>query len=384
WQPNNRHTVRFGGYITYHDFLSARLQAGSDDGRVRFEAGREYDGWEFGAYIADEWAFDKLKLNYGFRLSGWRNNPATYVNPEPRVAANYELNKRLSFKASYARMNQYVHLLASSGLSLPTDIWYPSTEGVKPEISDQIAIGTSYLLGDQVLVTWEAWYKWLQNSIDFKDGAELFGNNELEQELSIGRGYAYSPLELEIEKKEGRLTGWIGYTLSWVRRGDFPEIENGAWFAPRFDTRHNLSVVALWDAHRWKKRGKDKSLQVTATWVYTSGYPAWLPEGRAYFSDFPGSPAIPSVPVYGRRNSFRYPAYMRADLGIVYKWKKRNGFEQDLTLSVYNATDRRNPYFITIAVETQDTPVGEVPLAITARQISLFPILPSLTWNFKF
>lgn len=384
WQPNNRHTVRFGGNFTYHDFITARLQAGSDDGRVRFEAGREYDGWEFGAYIADEWAFDKLKLNYGFRLSGWRNNPATYVNPEPRVAANYEINKRLTFKASYARMNQYVHLLASSGLSLPTDIWYPSTEGVKPEVSDQIAIGTSYLLGDDVLVTWEAWYKWLQNSIDFKDGAELFGNNELEQELSIGRGYAYSPLELEIEKKEGRLTGWIGYTLSWVRRGDFPEIENGAWFAPRFDTRHNLSVVALWDAHRWKKRGKDKSLQVTATWVYTSGYPAWLPEGRAYFSDFPGSPPIPSVPVYGRRNSFRYPAYMRADLGIVYKWKKRNGFEQDLTLSVYNATDRRNPYFITIAVETQDTPVGEVPLEITARQISLFPILPSLTWNFKF
>lgn len=384
WQPDNRHTVRFGANVTYHDFITARLQAGSDDGQVRFEAGREYDGWEYGAYIADEWAFNKLKLNYGLRLSMWQNDPAFYANLEPRVAANYELNKRLSLKASYARMNQYVHLLASSGLSLPTDIWYPSTEGVKPEISDQIAIGTSYLLGDKILITWEAWYKWLQNTIDFKDGAELFGNNELENELSIGRGYAYSPLELEIEKKEGRLTGWIGYTLSWVRRGDFPEIENGAWFAPRFDTRHNISVVALWDVHRWKKRGKDKSLQLTATWVYTSGYPAWLPEGRAYLSDFPGAQPIPSVPIYGRRNSFQFPHYTRTDLGVVYRWKKKRGFENDLTLSVYNATDRRNPYFITIGVETATTPVGEIPVEIKARQISLFPILPSLTWNFKF
>jgi hypothetical protein len=383
-QPNNTHTVRFGANVTYHDFVTARLQAGSDDGRVRFEAGREYFGWEYGTYVADEWAMDRLKLNYGMRLSMWSNGPAFYANLEPRLAANFEASKRLSLKASYARMNQYVHLLASSGLSLPTDIWYPSTEGVKPQISDQIAAGASYLFGDQILVTWEAWYKRMQNSIDFKDGAELFGNNDLENELSIGRAYAYSPLELEIEKKEGRLTGWIGYTLAWVRRGDFPEIDNGAWFAPRHDTRHNLSVVALWDVTKWRKRGKDKSLQLTATFVYTSGYPAWLPSGRASFTDFPGAQPQFVVPIYGPRNTFRYPAYTRTDLGIVYKWKRRRGMENDLTLSVFNATDRRNPYFITIAVETQTTPVGEVPFEIKARQVSLFPILPSLTWNFKF
>lgn len=384
WQPNNNHTVRFGGNITYHDFITARLKAGSDDGRVRFESGRDYDGWEYGAYIADEWAIDRLKINYGVRLSMWQNEPAFYANIEPRVATNYEVNDRLSLKASYARMNQYVHLLASSGLSLPTDIWYPTTEGVKPEISDQIAIGTSYLIGDQILITWEAWYKWLQNSVDFKDGAELFGNDELEKELAIGRGYAYSPLELEIEKKEGRLTGWIGYTLAWVRKGDFAEIDNRAWFPPRHDTRHNLSVVALWDAHKWRKKGKDKSLQLTATFVYTSGYPAWLPSGRFSFQDIPGAPFLTTVPFYGPRNTFRYPAYTRTDLGIVYKWKKRNRFENDLTLSVYNASNRRNPYFITIAVETEKTAFGEVPVEIKAQQVSLFPILPSLTWNFKF
>ena len=217
YQPTNSHTVRFGGNATWHGFDVARLKAGSDDGQISFESGQGFSGMEYGLYVADEWAVDpKLKLNYGARVSAWQNNPAFYWGFEPRFAANYSISKRWSFKGSYTRMYQYVHLLASSGLSLPTDIWYPSTEGVKPEISDQIAIGSSYLLNRQILITWEAWYKWLQNQVDFKDGAELYGNDsELENQLSIGRGYAFSPVELEIEKKEGRLTGWIGYTLAW-------------------------------------------------------------------------------------------------------------------------------------------------------------------------
>lgn len=376
YQPNNKHTIRFGANATYHDFITARLKAGSDDGQVSFEAGREYDGMEYGAYVSDEWAATpKLKVNYGLRFSAWQNDPAFYANIEPRIAANYSVTDRLSFKGSYARMNQYVHLLASSGLSLPTDIWYPSTEGVKPEISDQVAIGTSFLVGKQVLITWEAWYKWLQNQVDFIDGAELFGNDELEGELAIGRGFAYSPLELEIEKKEGKLTGWIGYTLAWVKRGDFQSINNGNYFPPRFDTRHNFSVVATYEL--------TKKWQFTATWVYSSGYVSWLPLGRYSVQDVPGAPFQTVVPVYGERNTYRYPAYIRGDLGIIYKWKKKRS-EHDLTLSVYNVTDRRNPYFIYLDAEFDQTPLGDVPVGIQAKQVSLFPILPSLTWNFKF
>lgn len=381
YQPNNQHTIRFGSNITYHEFDVARLKFGSDDGRVNFESGQGYDGMEYGLYFADEWAVtERLKLNYGARMSAWQNDPAFYANFEPRVAANFSVREGWSLKGSYSRMNQYVHLLASSGLSLPTDIWYPSTKQVKPEISDQVAIGTSFMIGNQVLVTWEAWYKWLQNQVDFIDGAELFGNDELEGELTIGRGYSYSPLELEIEKKEGRLTGWIGYTLAWVKRGDFPDINNGTYFAPRFDTRHNLSIVALYNLSRkW---------QLTATWVYTSGYVSWLPQGRYTFQDIPGAPFQPVVPVYGPRNTFRYPPYMRLDLGIVYKWKTRRS-EQDITISIYNATDRRNPYFIYLdpVLETigeDGGPQVDIPTSIKAKQVSLFPILPSLTWNFKF
>lgn len=376
YQPSNNHTVRFGANATYHDFVVGRLKAGSDDGEVKFEAGQTFDGMEYGLYANDEWAVtDRFKLSYGARISAWQNNPSFYARFEPRAAANFAINNKWSVKGSYTRMNQYVHLLASSGLSLPTDIWYPSTEGIKPEISDQVAIGTSYLLGDNLLITWEAWYKWLQNQLDFKDGAEVFGNSNLEDELTIGRGYAFSPLELEIEKKEGKITGWIGYTLAWTKRSDFPDINRGEEFLPRFDTRHNLSIVALWNlSKRW---------QITATWVYTSGYVAWLPSGRFSFQDIPGGQTQALVPIYGDRNTYRYPAYMRADLGVVWKWKGRYT-ENDLTLSVYNATDRRNPYFIYINAETVETPLGDRPTRIYAEQVSLFPILPSITWNFKF
>lgn len=376
YQPNNNHVIRFGANATYHEFIVGRLKAGSNDGRINFEAGQDFNGMEYGLYASDEWAVNsKLKVNYGLRLSAWQNNPAFYWNIEPRVAFNYGVSDRLSFKGSYSRMNQYVHLLASSGLSLPTDIWYPSTNGIKPEGSDQVALGLSYLITNDVLITWEAWYKWLQNSIDFKDGAELFANDNIEQELSIGRGHAYSPIELEIEKKEGKLTGWIGYTLAWVRRGDFPDINSGRNFPTRFDTRHNLNVVALWTINkRW---------QLTGTFVYTSGYISWLPSGRFTFQDVQGGQIQFVVPWYGDRNNFRVPAYIRSDFGVVYKMGGRK-FQHDLTLSVYNVLDRRNPFFIYLDVETQEFNQVDIPNKIVAKQVSLFPILPSITWNFKF
>lgn len=376
YQPSNRHTVRFGANATYHDFIVGRFKAGSDDGSINFESGQTYNGMEYGLYANDEWAATaRLKLSYGARISAWQNQPAFYANFEPRAAANYAFNEKWSLKASYSRMSQYVHLLASSGLSLPTDIWYPSTKGIKPEISDQIALGTTRLVGDNILVTWEAWYKWLQRQIDFKDGAEIYGNKNLENELTVGRGYAFSPMELEIEKKEGRLTGWIGYTLSWSKRGGFPDINNGSFFSTRFDTRHNLSVVGIYSlSKRW---------QLTATWVYTSGYVTWLPSGRFSVQDVGGAPLQAIVPYYGPRNTFRMPAYTRSDLGVVWKWRTKR-LENDLTLSVYNATDRRNPYFIYIDADTQESPLGEIPTRIKAKQVSLFPVLPSITWNFKF
>ena len=378
--PNARHTFRWGATATHHQFGVARLKAGSTDGAVSFSAGQDFTSMEYGLYAGDEWkALPRLTLNYGLRLSGWTNSPATFVRTEPRLSGVYQLSADWSAKASYARMFQYAHLLASSGLSLPTDLWYPSTSGIRPQSSDQVAAGLSYLHNKKYLFTLEAWYKKLGNQVDLIDGAEIFSTPNLETQLAIGQGYAFSPLELEIEKKSGKLTGWIGYTLAWVRRGDFPDIDSGNYFPPRFDTRHNASIVGIYELNRrW---------QLTGTFVYTSGYASWLPQGRFSLFDIPGAPPQTVVPIYGPRNTFRYPAYMRLDLGAVYRFTAFNT-QNDLTLSIYNATGRRNPYFIFLEPTFQQVQTGnqviKTPVGIAARQVSLFPALPSITWNFKF
>ena len=376
---NNRHTLRMGVQATSHQFDVGRLKAGSDDGTVSFSAGQRFDGTEFGLYISDEAVLsDKLKLTSGLRLSAFTNEGESYLGLEPRAAARLLLSDRTALKLSYARMKQYVHLVSNSGLALPTDIWYPSTENVKPQVADQIAIGYSYLLGRQFLLTNEYYYKFLNHQIEFKDHANLFANDNLEEEFRFGDGYAYG-MELGLEKKEGRFTGWLGYTLAFIRKGGFDGIQNGGYFPPTYDRRHDLSVVAMFQLSR--------KFTVTSTFVYGSGDIGWLPLGRYIFQDVEGSEFQPVVPVYGDRNTFRLPPYHRMDLGVVINFFPKWG-HQDLTISVYNLYDRRNPYFLFLDAETETIRQGnidiEIPTRIAAKQVSLFPVLPSVTWNFKF
>ena len=380
---SDKQTIKFGASATYHQFEVGRLQAGSDDGTVSFSAGQDFDGTEFGVYVSDEWtANSRFTLNTGLRLSGFNNDGATYLGIEPRMAAKYTINDKWTSKLSYARMYQYVHLVSNSGVALPTDVWYPSTANVKPQVSDQIALGFSYLLGEQFLINNEYYYKWLDNQIDFIDGAELFANDNLEEEFAFGDGYAYG-LELSIEKQQGRLSGWIGYTLALIRRGNFrgvkDDIMEGRYFPPRYDRRHDISVVA---AYEFNKR-----LTASATWVFGSGDLSWLPSGRFTLQDVQGAEFKAVVPIYGDRNTFRLPDYQRLDLGLVIKFFPKWG-ESDLTISVYNAYDYRNAYFVFLEPEFRDVEVGgeivEIPERIVAKQQSLFPIIPSATWNFKF
>ena len=376
---NNQNTIRAGLGLTYHQFNVGRLKAGSEDGAVSFSAGQEFDGIEFGAYISDEYeAGDRLKINGGIRFSGFSNHGTQYYGLEPRFSSKYSIFDWLSLKASYARMNQYVHLVSNSGISLPTDIWYPSTELVKPQISDQLAAGFSMTIGDQFLFTNEYYYKWMENQVDFIDHAQLFANDQLEQEFTFGKGRAYG-MELAIEKNEGTITGWIGYTFARIERGEFADIDGGKYFPPRYDRRHDLSAVLMYNIN--------KRFTLSASFVYGSGDVAWLPSGKFTVLDVPGGTTQTVVPVYGERNTFRYPAYHRMDLGFVVNFFPKWG-KNDLTLSIYNVYDRRNPYFIYLEPEFTTIESGgitfEVPSRISAQQTSLFPILPSLTWNFSF
>ncbi|RNI28355.1 TonB-dependent receptor [Rufibacter immobilis] len=368
---SDKHHLRFGGAITDHTFTVGRLESTSQDGSVNENAGNTYTGQEYGAYVSDDWTFSpSFTLSYGLRLSGFVNGGKNFLGLEPRAAASYRLSETLTLKGNYTRMYQYVHLISNSGASLPTDIWYPSSPGVRPQRSDQYTLGLTKLYKDKYLFSTEAYYKKMNHQLDLRDGAQIFGNNELEQEFVFGSGESYGQ-EFYVEKKDGKTTGWIGYTLSWSNR-TFPDINNGKTFPTRFDRRHDLSIVAIQEV--------SKRVSATATFVYGTGNAFSLPVQRFIFQDVPGEDYT-VIPVYPERNSFRLAAYHRLDLGLVLKLRPKRG-SSDLTFSVYNAYNRRNPYFVyfeTLQEEDSDLITGFV-----AKQVSLFPVIPSVTYNFKF
>ncbi|MDX1907340.1 MAG: TonB-dependent receptor [Bacteroidia bacterium] len=387
WTPDNRHKIHFGASGIYHRFIVGRLNAGSDSADFNLSAGDTYYGTELGAYIEDEFTLnDKVSLNAGFRFSAFQSDSTWYLNPEPRLSARISLSDQVSLKASYARMAQYLHLVTNSGASLPTDIWYPSTDQVKPQVSDQVALGFSWSPNSKLLISNELYYKWLYNQIDFRDGANLFVNNDLESEFIFGRGWTYGN-EFYIEKTQGKLTGWIGYTLSWAyrefdgkwRTGEYIEedaINQGEVFFPRNDKRHDVIIVAIYDL--------SPRISVSATWEYRSGNAITLATGRFFqlgpdFLTDPGAGLL-LVPEYESRNSFRMPAYHRMDVGVTCKIPVKWG-ESDINLSAYNAYNRRNPYFIYIAPINN---ANGIPISNEARQVALFPIIPSISYNFKF
>jgi hypothetical protein len=381
----NGHVLKAGLEATQHNFSIGRLRAGNDDGSLSFTAGNLLRGFQWATYVSDEWeATSLLRISGGLRLSGFVNNATHFANLEPRLAAKYSLNPIVSLKGSYARMAQYVHLIANTGISLPTDIWYPTTENVRPQLSDQVALGMAALLGKNVFLEIEGYYKNLQNQLEFKDNANLFVNENLENEFAFGKGYA-TGMEITLEKKNGKVQGWIGYTLAWINRGRFEALDGskimeGRYFRPRYDRRHDLSVVGIYELnHR---------ITITGSFVYGSGDLTWLPSGRAYYQGIIGENSRPVTAIYGDRNNIRMPSYHRMDLGMVLKFFPSWG-ESDLTFSIYNAYDRRNPYFLFLqpelqALEVNGEIIAELPVGVSARQVSLFPILPSVTWNFKF
>lgn len=383
---NEKHLLRFGANITHHTFGISRIQGGSDDGEITFNSGDELTGYEAGIYASDEWDINKRwKIEWGLRGSAFFRENTSYVGLEPRFAARYSISDRMTLKGSYARMNQYLHLVANAGAALPTDLWYPSTAKVKPQFSDQAAIGWSYLLTDQVLTSVETYYKYLGNQLAFVDNADIYGNLNLEDEFAIGDGRAYG-IEVSIEKKEGKLTGWLGYTLAFVESGNFETIDPQAsflqqgYFSPIYDRRHDFSAVAIYELSR--------RITLSGTYVYGSGDLRWMAPGRFTFFDVAGADFNPIIPDYGDRNNYRIPAFSRLDLGMVIHFFPSWG-ESDLSINVVNALDRRNVFFIYLEPEFREVDAGggntvQIPERVAAKQVSLFPILPSISWNFKF
>lgn len=412
YYPNIRHSVKFGANYTYHTFTPSSVTAKS--GETEFDTGdiQKIFAHEAGVYLLDEFDItDQLKVNLGFRLSFFQHvgpfdryiknetNPSrtdtiihygggdvikTYWGPEPRIAMRYSINSRISLKASYTHNYQYVHLSSISAISMPTDIWFPSTELVAPQIGDQYSIGYfQNFANNEYEASVELYYKDLSNLIEYKDGAQPDAtvNDNVDNQLVFGTGYSYGA-EFFLKKRHGQLNGWIGYTWSkTMREFDDLELALGEPFPAKYDRRHDLSVVAQYDLNDFWTFG--------AVFVYATGS-TMTPPSEIYF--FENEMKIN----YGQKNSYRMPSYHRADISATYNGKTTK-VNKDLTtgeeivrpkkvysswnFSVYNVYNRANPYFIYIDNEGD---LEEGTLDATAKQVSIFPVLPSITWNFKF
>jgi hypothetical protein len=318
--------------------------------------------------VEDEFEpFEKLKVNAGIHASAFRVKEEFYPSFQPRISARYLVNNKLSFKASYAEMAQFLHLLTNSGIGLPTDLWVPVTDNIKPQFAQQTAIGMSSLLADgKYDLSIEGYYKNMNNLIEYKEGSNFLNLNESwEDKVAVGDGWSYGA-EFLFRKKEGKFNGWIGYTLSYNNR-QFDDLNFGRIFPYKYDRRHDISVVTNYRVNeKW---------EISGTWVYGTGNAITLPIAKiAPLSERPRPDdgnfyGNNDLYQYSDRNAYRMPAYHRADFGIT-RHKEKDWGSSSWTVSVYNLYHRQNPFYI----GTSTNSIGETSFS----QISLFQLIPSL------
>lgn len=382
WNPVYQHQFRVGGMVTRHRFTVGQVQVRSEDG-VNLDRGQQLASTEWMLYASEEWRINtKWSVAAGLRWNHFHTEGRWYQGLSPRVQLAYNHYHHWSIKASYSRTYQFMHLVAPAIAPLPTDIWYPSTRNVAPQYADTYAGGFHWLIGKGYRFHIEGYYKNLSQQVDFRDGARIFVNDRLDQEFVRGRGWSYGG-EFYLEKQLGDFRGWISYTLAWTWR-QFDAINNGRPFHPPNDRRHDLSIVLLWDIPFFATKFP---LTLSASWTYSTGRTVTLPNSRYIMTDITGTNLFQFIPIYDERGNYRLPDYHRLDLGLVWQLypQSQKRFKSDLTLSIYNVYDRRNAFFMYIQAvypTNRDGSLSELPDKLEGRIISLFPIIPSITWNF--
>ncbi len=389
--PSPEHKLKLGAQYTFHTFLPNVLSGNQDS--VVFEPNNSTKKYanEYGVYIQDDWELTpKLTLNLGLRYSQFQqvgrytdykrdaNGNKTdstmygkgrvvksYGGLEPRATLRYLLNDNASFKASVTRNLQYIHLVTNAGSTLPTDLWVPSTLRVQPQISWQYAAGYFRNFKEGMFETSvEAYYKTMENQIEYKEGYTP-SLKDPEEEFVFGKGWSYGT-EFFVNKVKGRFTGWVGYTLSWTWRR-FKDLNDGLKYPSRYDRRNDLSLVGSYELNKkWK---------LSSVFVYGTGNATSLPE-RFYFV----SGVLTQE--YSRINAYRMKSYHRLDVAATFtpQPKKIRKYTSNWVFSIYNLYSRLNPYFI---YYDQEGSAAAGTLKVTAKQVSLFPIIPSVTWNIK-
>ncbi len=386
YAPNPKHFIKCGVLATYHYFRPSAIIAESSYPTDNMSKKTHIDAYETAVYVEDDFKIDpKLRASGGLRLSNFNVKGKSYFNPEPRISLRYLLKPDLSLKVSYAVMNQYLHLLSNSGFGLPTDLWVPATNKIKPQQSQQVALGLAKDLTIKeadFMVSLEGYYKKSHNIIGYVDGASFLDVNPsqgstdftYEDIVTSGKAESYGG-EFFFQKKYGKFTGWIGYTLSWTWL-QFDDLNFGKRFPARFDRRHDLSIVGIYKLN--------DHITLSATWVYGTGNAITLPLSSYQASAQNPHPAVGApeygssntINEYGEKNSFRMAPYHRFDIAIQFH-KKKEKYERTFELGFYNAYNRKNPFFY---YTEYDYLTNQTKL----KQVSLFPIIPSISWTWKF
>jgi len=386
------HHFKAGFAYTHHKFIPNQVSGHVDS--IVLDPNNAFVKYahEAGAYLLDEFEPAKWwKINIGIRYSWFaQTGPYTaytrdangnvtdsakyrpgqivkaYGGWEPRFNMRFELNDLSSIKTSISKTYQYIHLVSNNGTTLPTDVWVPSTFLVKPQMAWQYSAGYfRNFLDNKLETSVEVYYKDMNNQIQYKDGYTPNSLQDPELSYVFGKGTAYGA-ELFINKTQGNFTGWIGYTLSWTYE-KFPQLNGGGPFPNKYDRRHDVSVVGSYQFN--------KKWTVSSVFVYGSGNAITLP--TAYY--FIGTQLLE---YFSKINAYRLPAYHRLDLSATYtpQHSKPHKWEGSWTFSVYNVYDRHNPYFL--YVDNEGT--AATGIKVTVYEVYILPIIPSVTYNFKF
>ncbi len=368
YYKNTANQVSFGGSVVRHAFRPNLVNtSGNLTEFVVSHGGRLLATFESALYLLQERQFNApFRVNYGLRLSMANVARKNYFGAEPRLAISYRLAGNQALKLGFSRMKQYMHLVSSSAFSLPTDLWYPVTDSIRPQAADQFSLGYHKRFEKmQTAFTAEVYYKHLRNVIEYRPGAQLLLNNNYARELIAGRGQSYG-LELLLQRNTGRLSGWIAYTLSWSRR-QFAEINQGNPFFARYDRRHNVALAGAFEISR--------RLTFSATWVFLSGARFTPPSGQ-FLVPNPGLYGVEILPVYPSRNSVQLPASHRLDVNLVIKRKPGRKWSGEWHLGGYNVYNRAQPYRVEVGRDAGGN------YRFEAR--GLFGFIPSVAYNFKF
>jgi len=407
---NDNFQLKYGIHNTYYEFNPGEIEPIDEESGINYFKLTNKYALENALYISAEHNIsDKFSAEYGLRLSNFfrlgqdevnvyeNNNPVAYDperdiyseaeiietsnvsrskvlkaynNFEPRIAVSYAFNDEQSIKASYNRMSQYLHLISNTSSPTPLDVWVPSGQYIKPQVLDQYAIGYFRNFNDKgYSLEVESFYKQIDNRIDYIDGANLIANNAIERVVLEGESRAYG-MELLLRKNTGNLTGWLAYTLSRSeqrtpgRTATEPGINDGEWYLSNYDKTHDLSITGSYKLN--------KKWQLNANFIFQTGLATTFPTAQY---DYQGI----TVPVYDDRNVDRLPEYHRLDLSATLTPKpgENRKFQSSWNFGIYNVYNRQNAYSISFR-ENQDTNQNE------AVRLSLFGIIPSVTYNFKF